>query len=294
MTPEMKIKSIVPWFGTKRRRAPKIIEIIGPHRSYWEPFCGSMAVLLLKPPCEMETVNDLHGDLINLAKVIQDKDLGFQLYDKLSRTLYAEQLWRESKERWISGETNGTPNIDRVYDYFVASWMGLNGVSGTARYNYQFALRWCLGGGQGARRWRSVIESMPAWHKRLQNVVIIQRDAFEILDNIKDERGVVVYCDPPYFEKSDKYVHDFTTEQHEQLARSLRRFRSARVVVSYYDHPKLKSLYEGFNQIKIATSLQSLRNATKGKKKKPRKEQVEVLLLNWAPEKGLFGANERV
>lgn len=275
---EMKIKAIAPWFGSKRKIAPQIVEIIGQHRVYWEPFCGAMAVLMLKPPCGMETVNDLHGDLINLARVIQDKELGFQLYDKLSRTLYAERFWRESKERWIS-ETSG-PDIDRAYDYFVASWMGLNGVSGTHRSNYQFALRWCRGGGQGARRWRSVIESMPAWHKRLQNVVILQRDGFEILDNIKDESGVVVYCDPPYFEKSDKYVHDFTAEQHEQLAQSLRRFNKARVVVSYYDDPRLEILYEGFNRVNIAVSTQSLRSATRGKKKKARKHQVEVLLVN--------------
>jgi len=143
-TEPMKIKSIAAWFGSKRRIAAQIVEVIGSHRVYWEPFCGSMAVLMLKPPCEMEMVNDLHGDLINLARVIQDKELGFQLYDKLSRTLYSEVLWREAKERWTSG-ISGT-ELDRAYDYFVASWMGINGVSGTARYNYQFAMRWC--------RWR--------------------------------------------------------------------------------------------------------------------------------------------
>ena len=281
----MKIKAILPYFGSKRKIASQIVELFGSHRVYWEPFCGSMAVLMLKKPCEMETVNDLHGDLINLAKVIQDKELGFKLYDKLSRTLYAEQLFREAKESWISG--NGC-HLDRAYDYFVTSWMGLNGVSGTERCNYQFALRWCRGGGQGARRWRSVVESMPAWHKRLQNVVIVNRNAFKILENIKDERDTVIYCDPPYLEKSDKYVHEFTEEQHEQLAQALRRFTKARVVVSYYDDPRLESLYEGFIKIELKVSTQSLRNATRGKKKKPRKEQVEVLLLNWRPEEGLF------
>lgn len=282
----MKIKAIVPYFGAKRKIAAQIVEVFGKHRSYWEPFCGSMAVLMLKPPCEMETVNDLHGDLINLARVIRDKELGFQLYDKLSRMLYAEQFFRESKERWIS-ETNGSP-LDRAYDYFVTSWMGINGVSGLDRCNYQFALQWCTGGGHVARRWRSVIESMPAWHKRLQNVVIVQRDAFEILENIKDDKHTVVYCDPPYFDKSDKYVYDFNLEDHEKLARSLQRFNKARMVVSYYDDPRLESLYEGWNKIELKVSGSSLRNATRGKKKKPRKEQVEVLLLNWVPEQGLF------
>jgi len=287
----MKIRAIAPWFGSKRNLAARIVEALGPHRAYWEPFCGSMAVLLNKPPCEMETVNDLHGDLINLARVIQDKDLGFQLYDKLCRTLYAEQFFRESKARWISHqESNGKPDIVRAYDYFVASWMGLNGVSGTERSNYQFAVRWCRGGGQGARRWRSVVESMPAWHKRLQNVVIIQRDAFGILENIKDTEDTTVYCDPPYFDKSDKYVHDFIDEQHERLAQSLRRFKRARVLLSYYDDPRLDLLYEGFNKIKCTVSTQSLKNATRGPKKKARKQQVEVLLVNSDVEqkKGLF------
>lgn len=285
----MKIKAILPYFGGKRNLAPQIVEAMGPHKVYWEPFCGSMAVLMLKPPCEMETVNDLHGDLINLARVIQDKELGFELYDKLYRMCYAEQFFREAKERWMSRPKTVYKMADmgRAYDYFVVSWMGLNGVSGTERCNYQFALRWCRGGGQGARRWRSVIESMPVWHKRLQNVVILQRDAFEILENIKDEKETVVYCDPPYFDKSDKYVHDFSPEQHEQLAQSLRRFKKARVIVSYYDDPKLDNLYEGFSKIYLNVSTQSLRNATRGKKK-PRKQQMEVLLVN-KKEEGLFG-----
>jgi len=287
--PEMRIKAIVPYFGGKRNLALQIVEAMGPHKVYWEPFCGSMAVLMLKPPCEMETVNDLHGDLINLARVIQDKELGFRLYAKLLRTLCAERFFRESKERWISlEETNSEPDIGRAYDYFMVSWLGMNGVSGTKRCNYAFALRWCRGGDQGARRWRSVLESMPAWHKRLQNVVILQRDAFEILENIKDESDTVIYCDPPYFDKSDKYVHDFTAEQHKQLAQSLKRFSKARVLVSYYDDPKLDALYGGFSKVYFKVSAQSLRNATRGEKKKPRKQQVEVLLVNKL-EEGLFG-----
>lgn len=284
----MKIKAILPYFGGKRKLAGRIVEALGGHKSYWEPFCGSMAVLLAKQPCEMETVNDLHGDLINLARVIRDEELGLNLYEKLSRTLYSEELFREAKERWISASgINGEMDIDRAYDYFVASWMGLNGVSGTARYNYQFAVRWCRGGGQGATRWQSVIESMPAWHKRLRSVVIMQRDAFEVLGNIKDSGDTAIYCDPPYFDKSDKYVHDFEGEDHKRLSEALGRFRKSKVVVSYYDCPQVRKLYEGFEIVSMGKSYASLRNATRGEKKKPRKEQAEVLLVN-SKAGGLF------
>jgi DNA adenine methylase len=269
----MNIKSIAPWYGGKRKLAPRIVEIIGEHKTYWEPFCGSMAVLMAKPPCEMETVNDLHGDLINLARVIQDKEKAYELYEKLSRTLYAEEMFEDSKERWTSvpGDPDGWLSLERAYDFFVASWMGLNGVSGTERYNYQFALRWCRGGGQGARRWQNVVKSMPAWHKRLQNVVILHRDAFEILANIKDDVDTVIYCDPPYFDKSDKYVHDFKPEQHVQLAESLKRFCNTRVYVSYYDDQKLDVLYPDYKKVSFSESAQSMRNATRVPKKKPRK-----------------------
>lgn len=277
----MKIKSIVPYFGGKRKLAPAIVEVLGSHKVYWSPFCGSLAVLFAKPYCEMETINDLHGDVINLARVIQDRSMGFDLYEKLAKTLYCEDLFRESKERWISGTgASESLDIDRAYDYFVVSWMGLNGISGTARYNYQFAMRWQRGGGQGARRWKSVIDSMPGWHRRLRNVVILRRDAFELLDNIHDDSDTVIYCDPPYFEKSDKYLHDFTDDDHQRLTESLRRFSKTRVVVSYYDCPQVRQLYEDFDFISFGKSYASLRNATRGPKKRPRKEQTEVLILN--------------
>jgi DNA adenine methylase len=267
------------------------VQLLGEHRVYWEPFCGSCAALLAKEPCVMETVNDLHGDLINLARVIQDKEMGFRLYDKLRRTLYAEDLFKEAKERWISQtEISNEPDIDRAYDYFIASWMGMNGVSGTARYNCQFAIRWCSGGGQGGKRWISVLESMPAWHRRLQNVVIIRRDAFEVLDNIKDEKGTAIYCDPPYFDKSNKYIYDFSEGDHKRLSQSLQRFKQSKVIVSYYDDTRLESFYPGFEKTFINKSCQSLRNATRGPKKRPRKVQVEVLLTNFNNhENSLFG-----
>lgn len=288
---KMQIKAISPWYGAKRNLAPVIVDLIGPHKAYWEPFCGSMAVLLAKPTCGLETVNDLNGDLINLARVIQDKELAFKLYDKLARTLYCEELFEESKQRWIShAYDDGEIVVDRAYDFFVASWMGINGVSGTQRCNYAFALRWCKGGGQGAIRWTNVVDSLPSWHRRLKNVVIVQKDAFYLLENIKDESGTVIYADPPYFTKSNKYVHDFEDPDHGRLAELLGRFKQVRVIVSYYDHPKLQELYPGWIRAYEGETKQSLRNATKGKSPAPSKSKknIDVLLVNHQVNQGLF------
>ena len=65
------IGALVPYFGAKRTLAPAIVEELGPHVAYWEICCGSMAVLFAKEPSRTEVVNDLHGDLVNLARVVQ-------------------------------------------------------------------------------------------------------------------------------------------------------------------------------------------------------------------------------
>ena len=110
--------------------------------------------------------------------------------------------------------------------------------------------------------------------------MIVQRDAFDLLGNVKDEEKAVIYCDPPYHDVSDQYLHNFKDQAHQQLATALKRFKAVRVLVSYYDHPELELLYKDWTRIYFEKKRPSLRNATRGKKKEPRKEQVEVLLIN--------------
>src|SRR3990167_5196039 len=86
----LKISAISSWFGSKRNLAPRIVAALGKHSCYWEPFCGSLAVLFAKPQSSSETVNDLHGELINLARVLADEESALALYARLARFLMHE------------------------------------------------------------------------------------------------------------------------------------------------------------------------------------------------------------
>jgi len=276
----MLIKAIAPWFGSKRNLAPAIVCELGSHTCYWEPFCGSMAVLMSKPACQAETVNDLHGDLINLARVIQHEQLGPKLYRRARRVLSAKTFVDEAVERLQERgnmPAGDTPNLDRAFDYLLASWMGRNGVAGTSRYNQGFSRRFTVNGGHSGTRWCSAVDSIPQWRRRMRHVTILSEDGSGLIDRIEDHPSVAIYCDPPYLVKGAKYVHDFTTEDHERLAESLRRFRAARVVVSYYEHPDLDRLYPGWTQRKIEVSKAM---ANQGKRGKNDVRAVEVLLMN--------------
>ncbi len=290
----MKISAIVPWYGSKRTLAPRIIAELGPHTAYWEPFCGSCSVILGKKPVTYESVNDLHQDLINLALVIQDRDKAHELYAKANPTLFHEDMCRLSKEKTLAFRDEAAAgDVERAYWYLIFSWFHLNGIAGTKlNRTGNMGIRYSSKGGNGAARWRSVVESIPDWHERLLRVQIVSRDALELLQEIEDADGTVIYCDPPYILKKARYLHDFETSDHQVLAGTLRRFRKTRIVLSYYEHPKLNSLYEGWTKIGAAELGVAKSMVNSGMRDESgRTEAPEVLFINGpacASERTLF------
>lgn len=301
----MKVKALAPWFGGKRTMAPDIVQQLGKHSQYFEPFCGSAAVLFAKPQCQKETVNDLHGDLVNLARVVADPEWGDRLYSRLARTPFCEALLNEAKTR-LGDESEisllahhekslTVPGLERAYWYFLASWMGRNGTAGTARLDYQIAVRWTKNGGSPTVRWRNAVESMPSWHARLQNVVILCRNAFSILDRFEDHAATAIYVDPPYAAETrakgaikngcgGKYLYEFNHESslleqddHARLAEILRGYQNARIVVSYYDSPRIRELYDGWTF--IDKMRQKHLHSQNGRGARPKKAP-ELLIVN--------------
>lgn len=279
----MRYTALAPWFGGKRTLAPRIVAELGPHRTYWEPFCGSLAVLLAKPRCSTETVNDLHRDLINLARVIRHQDLGPKLYRRLRRVLVCQTLLEEAR-----GDLHGSdldadplPNVDRAEAFFVNSWLSMSGTAGTHEAfgtRRGIARRFSSLGGAPGIRFAAAVRSIPAWRNRMSQVMILNDDGLTLCEKIEDRSGTVIYADPPYLVKGGSYLHDFDSEDHARLAEVLRRFRRTRVVVSYYAHERLADLYPGWTAIACPV-VKALVNQGR-RDQSGRVEAPEVLLVN--------------
>jgi len=269
----MKVWALAPWAGAKRNLASAIVALLGRHNAYWEPFAGGAAILLAKEPSRIEVINDLHRDLINMAHIIQDPILGPKLYRRLRRTLFSQDFHREVLEQL----ENETDPLERAYCYFVKAWQSWGGVAGTTRGGSKMSIRYTNNGGYQAKRFASAVESIPAWRRRLRNVTILNMDAFELIPKIEDAPNVVIYCDPVYIENNVGYEHDFLPIDHIRLAQILHRFKRARIVLSYYDHPALDDLYPDWTKRKIEVT-KSLTQI--GKRGSYRQRAVEVLLVN--------------
>lgn len=302
------ITAIAPWFGGKRTLAPAIVAQLGKHEQYFEPFCGGLSIIFAKEPARQETVNDLHGDLINLARILQEEEAAHELYERLVRTLVCDGLLDDAQtilnSYGLPDPENDTTGecLDRAYWYFLTCWMARNGLAGTRETDYQLAVRWTAGGGSPATRFRNAVESIPAWHQRLRNIVILNRDAFDIIPKFEDAPHTAIYVDSPYVPETrsglsgngshgSQYLHDLTVarvsatglfaaqhgDEHDRLAAILRSFRHARIVVSYYDCPRVRDLYKGWNFIEHTR--QKNLHVQNGRGSRP-KEAPEVLIIN--------------
>ena len=125
----------------------------------------------------------------------------------------------------------------------------------------------------------SAVSSVPAWRRRIRNVTILHEDGFELLRRIKDSDKAVIYCDPPYVAEGGKYKHKFCGIDHYRLAKELKRFQHARVVVSYFDHPEISRWYEGWTIIQCP----QIKRMPNTAKMAPSDEKVispEILITN--------------
>jgi DNA adenine methylase len=205
-------RALSPWGGSKRELAKWIVPMFGDHSMFADLTGGSLALLLSKERCRNELVNDLHGDLINLARVVQNDFGGPELFEQLARVTVGREAYVKSCQwlrefRLLDGDG---PDLTRAYHYFISTWMGRNGLAGTtAEDKSGLCVRYTNSGGSPATRFKRAVDSIPWWWERLRHVTILREDLFALLERMPDEEGTVVYLDPPYLDKSIQYKHDF-------------------------------------------------------------------------------------
>jgi DNA adenine methylase len=138
-------------------------------------------------------VNDLHGDLTNFWRVLRDVDTFTRLQRILQAVPFSEVEWQDARDGL--SRCPGADPVQRAAWLFVVNRQSLAGRMDT----FTGITRTRTRGERNAEvnAWWNAIEGLPAVHRRLQDVLILNRPALGLI-RAHDRPDTLYYLDPPY------------------------------------------------------------------------------------------------
>jgi DNA adenine methylase len=256
MKTDMPIGCLAPYYGSNRKNAATIGELLAGCRWVGIPFAGGMCeVPHIKASAVV--VNDIHRHVINLARIVADEFLGPKLYRRLRRKIFhpGELDDAQGVANYFDDAFTGDypkypatiPDEEFLHwaeAYFIAVWMGRSAMAGKAKeFSGNLSVRWSASGGDSAVRYHNAVRGLPAWRRAMRQCSFTCLDFRKFLDTCKDEASHGLYLDPPWVEEGKEYKHQFTERDHRDLAARLNLFEHMRIVLRYGDHYLLRELY---------------------------------------------------
>lgn len=234
------------WPGGKGNLAKWVIgHLPQTAKVYVEPYAGAASVLWHLPkPYPIEVLNDLDERIVNLFRVLQDREKFEELLHRLVWTPYARAEFVRALEVLAAWDEHD--EVSRAWAFFVAQNQGFGGKANSAGNWGRVLNKVANGMAEAAARWRSRLKYLTWWHDRLTRVQIDNRDALEVI-RYWDTPETLFYLDPPYVLDTRKggeiYRHEASIEHHEALVQTLLEVQG-QVVLSGYDHPVYRPLEE--------------------------------------------------
>lgn len=234
------MKAIIKYPGSKWSLAKWIVSLFPEHHSYVEPFFGSGAVLFNKRRSNIETVNDLDGNVVNLFEWIR-KDP-----ERLAHEIYFTPYARQVYEDAFSAVPESS--FEKAVNFYIRLNMGhgfrTNGEKVGWKNDVQGRER-----AYAAREWCILPDRILQAAERLRGVQIECMDAVKLIQRFNNPK-VLIYCDPPYVlstRHGKQYRCEMDNDQHEQLLDALMA-HAGPVVLSGYDNNLYDDMLQGWHR----------------------------------------------
>lgn len=240
-------RPVMRYHGSKFWVANDIIKHFPKHDTYLEPFCGGAGVLLRKPRSRVEVANDGDGEVINVFRVMQDKAGKEELERLIRLTPFHED------EHRLSYESCDNP-VEQARRTIVRSFFGFGSDGITRNSKTGFRASGFTARVTPAVDWSHYPDYLESFRKRLEGVLFLNRDAFEVIETY-DGENVLMYVDPPYVHSTryhpdnrKNYRFEMSDTDHVRLAESLMQ-RVGMVIISGYDCELYRDLYQGWKMV---------------------------------------------
>lgn len=243
------MKPPISYYGGKTTIAPRIADLLPWHLHYVEPFAGSLAVLLAKPPSRMETINDLDAGIVTFWRVLRERPQDLERACAMSPHARLEhQVCRDAditgdeleiaRQVWVllsQGRGRTLRDSKTGWRHFVAS-------RGSSVSMTDYLTGYLARIAPAADRLRHVsLECMPA---------------LDIIAKYGTDPDTLIYADPPYLGTTrgwgNNYRHEMKDEsEHRELAEALRAARAAVVLSGYPSDLYDLELYPDWHRVEI-------------------------------------------
>lgn len=243
-----RLRSPICWFGGKGNMVAKLLPLIPPHHIYCEVFGGAASLLCAKEPSAVEVYNDIDSRLVNLFRVLRDREAFEELRRLVALTLHSREEFKAAKVLHMQGN-----EVERAWRFFMLS-----------RQSFSAKLTsWGYGVGSNARgmaaqtsKWIGAIEMLPELHERWMRVQV-ENDGWQRVLERFDTPETFFYLDPPYVlgTRSGKaYDYELSDAEHGDLvARCLK--LQGKVLLSGYENGLYSPLVEaGWRSAKWKTA----------------------------------------
>jgi site-specific DNA-adenine methylase len=250
----VKTKSALSWFGSDSEVAAQLGSLLDLCSHVTIPFVGGASIL---PHLKARAIvaNDLHAHAVNFYRTLGGRHgeaMQKRLIEVCDYTLcHPDEMTAATK--LLESESE----LERAWAFWAICWLGRKGKGGMSAPPTVPSVRWSSNGGTNATRIKAAAADLTAWAKEFERCEWQQLDFGDILRKVKDEWPCGVYCDPPWVDAGDEYLHRFEEQDHRDLAEMLARFERTRVVVRYGDHEFIRELYQGWKIIEASSRTQA-------------------------------------
>lgn len=221
---------IIPWIGGKRRLAKHILPLFPEHTCYVEPFSGAAAMFFMKPPSDVEVLNDCNDDLVTLYRVLQHHLEEFVRHYKWS--LVSRRMFE-----WLKITPPETlTDIQRAARFFYLQKLAFGGKVASRTFGIATT---------SAPRLNllRIEEDLSQAHLRLARVYIEHLDWRACVDKY-DRPATLFFMDPPYW-ATEGYGVEFPLDRYHELATVMGTMKG-KAILTINDHPTMREVFVGF------------------------------------------------
>ncbi len=229
----MKTKTLFPWPGGKTRLLQHLLPLLSdnPHTCYVEAFAGGAAVLFNRdPPAKVEVLNDTHGELVRLYRVVAHHLDEFVRQFRWSLT--SREMFRWAQLQHVDTLTD----IQRAARFFYLQRLAFGGKVAGRTFGTSATVPKRI-------NLLRLEEDLSAAHLRLHGVVIEQLP-WEACVARYDTPGTLFLFDPPYWQ-TEGYGGAFPIEEYDRLAEVMAGLQGD-AILTINDHPDMRVRFDRF------------------------------------------------